>query len=595
MSIMEGFLLVPPDRGALIGRASWKPRYIVLGNQIEHNLHSNSIHSLSEKSSKSRIHLKSSSKSDLTDISDKSDDRSQLYLSIFKAKGEWEYLARHPISAVQFCEIRNIQHRKQSPPLPTLVVEFKSESTTSKLRKRRSSKTNMTLKDGYSNALLFRSLESERHSIYDWVVQMKILLTAPAALGDSAFSSLVSITNPFSNRSNSISTKKNDSQGKKLSPISKSSSHTSLGKYYEVISPSPSLRSRRSDLSSKASSLAQGSVLTSPLAFASGIASDHPSPSSLNGYDHQLIEGWTSAQGRTSALSSHTRGNNSNASGITTSTTRETILDRAFQMRCIPGSERLSSPEDIDKLSSTARFEALMRENDERKQAKRDASSTQIPSTKHLEESKIEKIGEGLQEDSYIDCEEKELPVPAQKALDFISGRRASTKQLLSLTSKNQVSTLNTQALSALVGDDDVPVNEQESIISKTDTSSRRNSSRPSTLTIPLRSYSSTAILNNEENNNNNPPNSKIDTKENRMSSSSAKRLSLQEFARRLSSTSSLLLVQTSASSNSGRGYVDYTSDLTVNARSCSTADERERRCSWRSGVSAFGVEGTFI
>lgn len=529
-----------------------------------------------EKSSKSRIHLKSSSKSDLTDISDKSDDRSQLYLSIFKAKGEWEYLAHHPISAVQFCEIRNIQHRKQSPPLPTLVVEFKPESTTSKLRKRRSSKTSMTLKDGYSNALLFRSLESERHSIYDWVVQMKILLTAPASLGDSAFSSLVSISSPFMNRSNSTSTKKNDSQGK----------------YSEVVSPSPSLRSRRSDLSSKASSLAQGSGLVSPLGFTNGIASDHPSPSSLSSYDHQLIEGWTSAQGRTSALSSHTRGNNSNASGITTSTTRETILDRAFQMRCIPGSERLFSPDDIDNLSSTARFEALMREIDERKQAKRDACSTQTLSTRSLDESKVDNMGESFQ-DSYLDCEEKELPVPAQKALDFISGRLTSSKHPLSLTSKNKVPTLNTQALSALLGDD-VTVDEQESVNSRTDNSSRRNSSRPSTLTIPLRSYSSSALPNDEENNNN-PSNSKIDTKDNSLSSSSVKRLSFQEFARRLSSTSSLLLVQTNASSNSGRGYADYTSDLTVNPRSCSTSDERERRCSWRSGVSAFGVEGTFM
>ncbi|KHJ33664.1 hypothetical protein EV44_g2106 [Erysiphe necator] len=576
MSIMEGFLLVPPDRGSLIGRASWKPRYIVLGNHIEPNFQSSSISSLSDKSSKSRIHLKSSSKPDLTDISEKRDDRVQLYLSIYKAKGEWEYLAHHPMSAVQFCEIRNIQHRKQSPPLPTLVVEFKPESTTSKLKKRRSSKAGMTLKDGYSNALLFRSVDHERHSIYDWVVQMKILLTAPVALGDSAFSSLVSITNPFINRSNSSSTKKTESQGK----------------YPEVISPSPSLRSRRSDLSSKASSLAHGSGLTSPLAYTSGITSEHPSPSSTSGYDHQLIEGWTSAQGRTSALSSHTRGNNSNASGITSYATRETILDRAFQMRCIPGSERLNSPEDLDKLSSTARFEALMRENDEIKHARSDARSTQKSGQTSVE-TKVDENGACFREDPYMGCQEEQLPIPAQKALDFISGRRATTRQPKLVLSKNEIPNLNTQALSALLGDD-VPVDEQGSMISRIDTSSQRNSSRPSTLTIPLRSFSSTTVLNEEENNSN-QPSGKLDSKEKRLSGTSVKRLSFQEFARRLSSTSSLLLVQTNASSNSGRGYADYTSEMSNNSRSCSNNDERDRRCSWRSGVSAFGVDGTFM
>jgi hypothetical protein len=44
---------------------------------------------------------------------------------------------------------------------------------------------------------------------------------------------------------------------------------------------------------------------------------------------------------------------------------RETILDRAFQMRCIPGSDREVPGE--EKLSSLARFDALMREADEKR------------------------------------------------------------------------------------------------------------------------------------------------------------------------------------------------------------------------------------
>lgn len=61
---------------------------------------------------------------------------------------------------------------------------------------------------------------------------------------------------------------------------------------------------------------------------------------------------------------------------------------------------------------------------------------------------------------------------------------------------------------------------------------------------------------------------------EKRRSSTSTKRLSFQEFARRLSSTSSLLLVQTNASSNSGRGD-----------------SFRERDDSRRDSVSDYGLE----
>ncbi|RKF75639.1 hypothetical protein GcM3_083021 [Golovinomyces cichoracearum] len=592
MVIMEGFLLTPPDRGSIIGRAS---RYVVLGRNIESRNPSTTT-SLVEKPIRSRMILRTSSKSDLVDTSDTAEDQTQIYLKIFKAKGELESVAHHPILDLQSCEVRSIQHRKQSPPLPTLILEFKTDVTTSRLRKRRSSKASLTPKDGNTYTVLFRSIEGECHSIFDWVVQIKLLLSLPAETEDKSMNNYVNFTNQFMNRSSSSLTRKPDSYGKSLHQINTSSSHTSLRKNSDVISSSPSLRSRRSDLSSKASSLAQVPGLTGSLTYASGISSGLPSPTLTKGHDHKSIEGWTSAHARTSALSSHTRGSSSIASAITNSINRETILDRAFQMRYIPGSERMSAAEDASNLSSTARFEALMREKDERKRAKSDFKSKKELSDAGTEENDLRNIVEDMEDDLYLSDQGSVLPVPAQRALDFISGRRCSLKEVSSPPPQHQSLYLNSEALSALSGNDE-STNDGESARLRSDMVPIKSYSRPTIIAIPQSPISSVAVPVKKDNssNNNNNSNNKIDSKEKRQSSSSAKRLSFQEFARRLSSTSSLLMAPTNASSNSGRGSGDYSSELSANSRGCSTKDDRDQQCSWRGSVCPLSVEGNFL
>jgi hypothetical protein len=115
MIVMEGLLLVPPERGAILGRALWKPRHVVLSSgsmqKTQNDLVGESRTGPSRK-------VKTSSK---VEMAQQQADNG-LYISIYKAKGDWEFIAQHPIAAFRSCEIRSVAHRKQSPSLPTLML-----------------------------------------------------------------------------------------------------------------------------------------------------------------------------------------------------------------------------------------------------------------------------------------------------------------------------------------------------------------------------------------------------------------------------------------------------------------------------------------
>ena len=396
-----------------------------------------------------------------------------------------------------------------------------------------------------------------------------------------------------------------------------------------MISPSPSLRSRRSDLSSQSSSMhpPMGFTSSHPQTYSTNLPSDLPSPASTSGYDTQFIEGWTSAQGRSSALSSHTRGSNSIASAVSPAAQiastppgpRETILDRAFQMRCIPGSERVED----DKISSIARFEALMREVDERKRQKSTSSAhdpTQSISWDLDEESEDSSGGKGDEEDGEdeLDMSDQviEIPTPAQRALDYISGRRTplpSSRPLSPTPRSPPIPFLNPQAISAFHGHFSPPTNgglrPRTGNSAITTTTQPTRTSRPTSLALPSRSISTTAIPSLKDTSSASSANGNL--MEKRRSSTSVKRLSFQEFAKRLSSTSSLLLVQsnTNASSSSGRegsrrGSTEFDDDgderglrTSVNLRGGATSerDARDKRCGWRGSIGVFGGEGGFL
>ncbi|RFU32238.1 hypothetical protein B7463_g4114, partial [Scytalidium lignicola] len=628
--IMEGYMLVPPDRGTIIGRALWKPRYVILGSAAPPQTVPELPLPRTGSSARLQLHrslLKPSPmRPSLGDISN-AHAQDGLYLSIYKdkAKGEWECIQQHHIYAFTSCEIQQLAHRKQSPSLPTLIIRLRQEVTDKQQKRRSSRAAALTSKDPWADMLLFRTVPEDGYSIHDWLCTIKPLIRAdfpiepvepilsPTTTGSTFF------TNPFSpsreNRSASNANQRPEFKHRTSSNQTSSTySHVPpRERPSAIISPSPSLRSRRSDLSSQASSQHQ------PLAFSpsatqnQGYAplgpTDLPSPASTTACDAQFIEGWTSAQGRSSALSTHTRGSNSIASVVTPFGSsppgpRETILDRAFMMRYIPGSEKLADVNEDGgsadaKISSIARFEKLMKEQEERRKQKVGRSSQVLEKRKsdrnksgwELEEDDSDSE-DGDDESECVEGSDDEphtrevdlpspydpsvaIPTPAQRALDYISGRqntphspppsRSQTRPLSpSMTAANPIPILNQQAMNAFheaVGDSHSRTDSQASGRPRTGNTPGKRWSRPHSMALPSRSASTNTIPTLKELQISAPPagpSSNLKNSEsaqpqtqNRRSSASLKRLSFQEFAKRLSSTSSLLLVQTNVSSGS--------------------------------------------
>ncbi|KAH8682977.1 hypothetical protein BGZ60DRAFT_368693 [Tricladium varicosporioides] len=641
MIVMEGLMSVPPERGTIIGRAVWKSRYVVLGTGAHLKTQTDILSESSGRSSTRRGLKATPSKPSLAESSQQDAEGEQrLYISIYKAKGDWEFISQHPLSAFKSCEIRSLQHRKAGSSLPTLMLELKPDSVSDKQRKRRSSRTpGLTSKDPWPNVLLFRAVPDERYSILDWLNAVKPRLTPETSednpLSPASPSFNTAFTNPFASSRDtkgSVGSTGRDMQQRGSNHTINSYPHApSRDRPSQLISPSPSLRSRRSDLSSQASSLHPPMGFTSSHPqnnYTTALPSDLPSPASTSGYDTQFIEGWTSAQGRSSALSSHTRGSNSIASaispmgGMVASTPpgpRETILDRAFQMRCIPGSERVPEKEE-EKVSSIARFEALMKEVDERKKQKGAVNQDNARKKQEWdvdEESEESDAVESDDDDDDLNMSDHDvaIPTPAQRALDYISGRRPpmpqSSRPLSPTPRSPPIPFLNQQAMSAFHGG---PAASGLRPRAGT-TSSRNRTSRPSSMALPSRSISTAAIPTlkemqegRKENMTSVSGNLKASAaddrnKEKRRSSTSVKRLSFQEFTKRLSSTSSLLLVQTNASSSSGKDGSRRTSseyefgseEPGLRSPVGNARDSRDKRCGWRGSVGVFGGEGGFL
>ncbi|KAK2628699.1 hypothetical protein QTJ16_001802 [Diplocarpon rosae] len=638
MIIIEGMMLAPPERGSIIGRALWKTRYVVLGTGSTTQTQNDSPHTDRRKSTTGRKRLKNTpSKPSLVNMSPVDSAADSFYLTIYKAKGDKEFTAQYPVTAFKSCDIQALQHRKQSPSLPTLMLEMKLDSKSEKLRRRRSSRAGaLSSKDSWTNFLLFRSVAEERNSIYEWQAVVQRLLAQEEAENSAMISmspAFTGFTNPFANpgRPNSSNTRtevmnRSSSQQSSLQHVPPRERPSAM------ISPSPSLRSRRSDLSSQASSQPphMGFAVIHSHGYPTTLPTDLPSPASTSGYDKQFIEGWTSAQGRSSTLSSCTRGSNSTPSAVAATAQtaqaastppgpKETILDRAFQMQVIPGCERASENQD-EKLSSIARFEALMREVDERKQARVVAEPTKDSEKWGLEEESEDSSGEpdldyelelpdeGHEDDLEVPEEELSIPNPAQRALDYISGRRAPVPTTRPLSPPPQTPSLpfmNSQAISAFHG---IPNRRPRTGTTPSQPRRRYAGSRPSSLVLSSRSTSASVLPTHEDRDS---PNSTLrvsssELLEKRSSSTSMKRLSFSEFAKRLSSTSTLLLVQTNNSSSSGRdgsrsrrtsseyGIEEY-AEKTGLRNPTSEAPLREKRCGWRGSLGVFGTEGGFL
>jgi hypothetical protein len=565
-------------------------------------------------------------------------------------QGDWEPIQQHALSSITDCQIQQVAHRKQGPVLPTLIISISPDPTTDKLRKRRSSRTAglTSTKETHPTTLWFRPGD-DKHSLQDWAKFIQPLIqpnmpdrppVSPITPGSPNF------INPFASRrdvSDSYNQRPASGHANHGGPLyHKSSGHTHSSRDRPLtFSETPSLRSNRSDVSSSHAS----SMIPAQMGYQNyttlqqGHATDLPSPATTIGeYQGEFIEGWTSAQGRSSTLSSPIRGRDSISSQVQQSITvtmesssppapRETILDRAFQLRCIPGSERQIPGE--EKLSSLARFDALMREADEKRKM-REAEEARLRA-----ESEPRSVWD-LDDDSDSDDEDEEdedndsddvvgelndsehdfpMPPTAQRALHYIASRHDTPQGLRSRAqTSSRPLNYNAETLKALSSGPSL-LRPQTSYARNRPGMTQRTHSQPQLAAIV--SYPDASDLVAQVADPRGPESGPLTAKpsplhrsqtEKRMSTSSAKRGSFTDFTKRLSSTSSLLLVQTNASSASAassRGSSDTMGDSSQQhglrgprgLRSPTPRmdrDSTDKGCNWRGSVGVFG-DGGFV
>ncbi|KAK7729242.1 hypothetical protein SLS53_009307 [Cytospora paraplurivora] len=323
------------------------------------------------------------------------------YLSIYKGPDDWEPIQQFAVSNITQCQVQSVAHRKQGPVLPTLVMTVAPDPVADKIRKRRSSRAAglvTSSRDTGPMTLWFRVDEnnSEGYSLHDWArcIQAAIQPNLPDRTPLTPMSpASPGFSNPFAPRyfretADYYSPRPPSAPRTILHHKASNTTGSSRERPY-TFSDTPSLRSRRSD----------GSSLTGynapPIAtqFAPVYPAELPSPATTAGEPSgSFIEGWTSAQGRSSALSSSalsspvrnvrdSMGSMPPFSPALESGSppfpRETILDRAFQLRYIPGSDQQIPGE--EKLSSLARFEALMQQADEQRKLREQRESADRP------------------------------------------------------------------------------------------------------------------------------------------------------------------------------------------------------------------------
>ncbi|KAI1297512.1 hypothetical protein F5Y03DRAFT_369513 [Xylaria venustula] len=590
---MEDILLMPPDRGTILGRPVWKPRYVVFGSLSQRDGHQPNL-SLSQVLSAGRSRDASgwSSRSQLRSPTD------VIYLSVYKSKEDTEPIHQHSIASITDCQVQHVSHRKQGH-IPTLTIQISPDPATDKLRKRRSSRSGglMSSKDSGPSTLLFHASEGSQYGLEDWARYIQLVMqrhqsmpispispTSPAFI--SPFPTIPDVAEKSSPASNAKAKGKLRS---KLQPKSSGRTLPSTRDQSSTYSPgSPSLRSRKSDLSSQASSMVPAAMNFVQQHYANLQHSELPSPAStVDEYPEHFIGGWTMAQGRSSTVSSPIMGRASisssqsplqpNLESSPPLAPRETILDRAFQMRCIPGSEREIAGE--EKLTSLARFEALMRETESRPKNTREKEIEQEPMRSTWEEDDSDD-DDALDRDVDDDDEDSDdyslehadhdgMDASTFKALRFITSRHNSIYSDSGLRNAPSVLRPHTSH-------------------SRSRPTAQRTSSQPyisgpslhSPSSPPPRQHDITAIRR---------------THEKRHSTSEMKNLSFNEFTKRLSGTSSLL-IQSNASTSSNRGSGDYDTHTprgSIGPRGTSqTSDER---CRWRGSIGVIGNDGGFL
>lgn len=452
--------MVPPDRGQLLGRAVWKARYVVVGRRAT-PFGTASNGKDCPQNSPGYSHLMQSSRSN--SISNKpyklalSDD---LHISIFKHREDVEPSQSWPLSSVIDCQIQMVARRKGAPVLPTLVITLMDKE-----RKRRSSRAGGFMsshKDAAEQSIWFRTpSEEDSDELHDWA---RYILSKKGTNGgeDSPISPSTASFSPrvregpdcFPRPGSGSLNYRVLHHKSSTTTYSTATTATTAAKERPITisSDTPSLRSKRSDVSSPSSNFAmQPSAYAIPgQQYTTVLPSDLPSPVNTTSDFQGLIDSFPTAR-RSSTMSSLVRGRENSVSshiqhasipemGSPTAMS-ESILDRAFQLKYIPGSE--SEVPGEEKLSSLARFDALMRQAEDNRKAREATAKRQ---QQHLEEQLVARSAfdddDSSDSDNAQDMDDSDaddndfaheayqggetpplISLKAQRALQFISSR----------------------------------------------------------------------------------------------------------------------------------------------------------------------------
>ncbi|KAK5993296.1 hypothetical protein PT974_06725 [Cladobotryum mycophilum] len=613
MESLSGVLLIPPDRAHILSKPVWKTRYVVIGRRTATKK--------DRQNSTTSQHGRPAHSCDTKPLTKVFTD--EYCISVFKHKEDAEPVHQWPTSCVVDCQVQMVTYRKQGPAMPTLIVTLSDKE-----RKRRSTRAAGLISNKESGASLwFRTPQDDQYpSLHEWA-QFILSKKAPASSDGPGSSVFASPFTPRSRDATEYHTRPgsgNHNNRADMRPLQhKSSSATySTGRERPATfsSDSPSLRSKRSDVSSP-SSINQhpNQKVTYTVGgqhYTTVLPSDAGSPTSRDGpYQGDLIEGWTTAQGRSSTMSSPTRGRESAtppAQSMILDVSAppapgETILDRAFQLGHIPGAEQHIPGQ--EKFSSIARFDALMRDLEEKqKQKEAEHQSEQMGLRSAFEaddsEDEMESHDSDEEDDSDYDAysaDEQDhsygrgpmISPKAQRALDFIAGRHDEPSQDHHSHRPNMSRThLSFHADPVPPRPQSPPMRPHTAHAKSRPNQSHRTQSTPH-LVPPA--------ANRQTEDSTRRPNG-----DSRYSGSSSKRLSFTEFTKRLSSTSSLLVNQTNPSGGSSRGSAEIDPHSTVTPRTNMSPrgtvppprsrewEEQDRGCGWRGSVGVIS-EGGFL
>ncbi|KAG5979041.1 hypothetical protein E4U55_005629 [Claviceps digitariae] len=634
MDSLDGYLQVPPDRTQILGKQSWKTRYIAVGSLQNMRRDRQGSQALSRTTSSlvNSVISKSVSKNDTDDV----------YLSVFKSKEDWEPIQRWLLAHVSDCQVQLLSHRKQGPVLPTLVVTISDNQ-----RKRRSSRAAGFIssnKDSGVKTLWFRTPPDDHHpSLHEWarlIMAKKSSVSSPSSVENPASPISASLfQTPSYDRTEYFSRPGSGNRGPQHI-----SSAGPLDPCATFSSDSPSLRSRRSDISSPSSHNHSVQRVPFPIPeqhYTTILPGDIVAPGHHGEHQGQFIEGWTSAKGRSSTMSSPIRGRDSISSSqsqqfspildvTSPPAPGETILDRAFQLGQIPGAETPIPGQ--ENLSSIARFDALMRESDDKarrqnmNQSKSGKLALQTAFGDDDDDDDDDSSDDGQDErddddsDSESDHHSQDqfpsdhnmaplMSPSAQRALAFIAGggRNESDRSLKShrpSVSRSHLSFYDGKAPPPPVNSTSPP-SRPHTAHSKSRPVAPRAQSTSHLTPIANTTAAADAPLSSPSHGEAHPSTTIADK---RRSSSSDKRLSFTEFTKKLSSTSSLLLVQTNASA--GSSHASSETDI-PNSSSTSRADltlggsglparpkkrdDQDKRCRWRKSVGVVSAEGRLL